>query len=42
MKVKGCKMYLSRNTGFTLPNDLGELGHDVTELDLSGCSLIGA
>jgi hypothetical protein len=42
MKVKGCEMILSGNTGFTLPNDLGELGDDVTELDLSGCSLIGA
>ena len=42
MKAKGCDVDLSRNTGFTLPANIGELGDDITELDLSGCSLTGA
>ena len=27
--------------GFTLPTNIGELGDDITELDLSDCSLTG-
>ena len=43
MKVKGCKMSLDHNDpGFTLPSNIGELGGDVTTLDLSNCSLRGA
>ena len=41
MKAKGCDMSLSGNTGFTLPSNIGELGDDITELDLSDCSLQG-
>ena len=41
MKAKGCNMYLNGNKGFTLPSNIGELGDDITELDLSGCSLQG-
>ena len=32
---------LSGNTGFTLPRIMGELGDDITELNLSDCSLTG-
>ena len=42
MKAKGIKVYLDRNKGFTLPSNIGELGDDITELDLSSCSLTGA
>ena len=43
MKAKGCKVNLSDNEpGFTLPSNIGELGDDITELDLSSCSLHGA
>ena len=43
MKAKGCTVYLDRNEpGFTLPSNIGELGDDITKLDLSGCSLHGA
>ena len=38
----GCEVKLSDNKGFTLPSNIGELGDDITELDLSGCSLQGA
>ncbi len=41
MKAKGCKVYLFNNTGFTLPSNISELGDDIVELDLSGCSLQG-
>ena len=42
MKAKGCKVYLSGNTpGFTLPTNIGELGDDIVNLDLSRCSLQG-
>ena len=42
MKAKGCKVNLDDNEpGFTLPSNIGELGDDITELDLSGCSLQG-
>ena len=41
MKVNGCNIDLGYNDpGFTLPNRLDELG-DITELDLSCCSLRG-
>ena len=33
---------LSGNKGFTLPANIGELGDDITELNLSYCSLKGA
>ena len=43
MKAKGAMINLSGNTpGFTLPANIGELGDDITELDLSDCSLKGA
>ena len=43
MKAKGCTVILGRNEpGFTLPSNIGELGDDITQLDLSGCSLHGA
>ena len=43
MKAKGCKVYLNDNQpGFTLPSNIGELDDDITELDLSRCSLRGA
>ena len=32
---------LDGNMGFTLPSNIGELGDDITELDLSNCSLTG-
>jgi hypothetical protein len=32
---------LGGNTGFTLPQNMGELGDDITKLDLSSCSLAG-
>ena len=32
---------LRGNKGFTLPSNIGELGDDITELDLSNCSLQG-
>ena len=41
MKAKGVQVYLSRNAGFTLPSNIGELGGDITKLDLSDCSLTG-
>ena len=43
MKAKGCRVNLSHNEpGFTLPSNIGELGDDITTLDLSDCSLQGA
>ena len=43
MKAKGCNVSLSGNEpGFTLPSNIGELGDDITELNLSECSLRGA
>ena len=42
MNAKGCNVYLSdNNPGFTLPSNIGELGDDITELDLFECSLQG-
>ena len=42
MKAKGCSVDLSYNeTGFTLPSNIGELGDDIVNLDLSLCSLQG-
>ena len=41
IKAKGCKVSLHGNTGFTLPSNIGELGDDVTKLDLSDCLLQG-
>ena len=32
---------LRGNKGFTLPANIGELGDDITKLDLSHCSLTG-
>ena len=32
---------LEGNMGFTLPSNIGELGDDITNLDLSSCSLTG-
>ena len=43
MKAKGCDVNLSFNDpGFTLPSNIGELGDDITTLQLSSCSLRGA
>ena len=43
MKAKGCKVALRDNEpGFTLPSTIGELGDEITELDLSDCALHGA
>ena len=43
MKAKGIipKLGLRGNKGFTLPLNIGELGDDITKLDLSYCSLTG-
>ena len=42
MKAKGVKIQLHAITpGFTLPTNIGELGDDITTLDLSNCSLTG-
>ena len=37
----GCAVDLSNNAGLTLPDDIGELGPEITELDLYNCSLVG-
>ena len=42
MKAKGTAVDLSGNTGFTLPANIGELGDEITELNLYNCSLTGA
>ena len=43
MKAKGCDVKLNGNDpGFTLPSNIGELGDDITTLELSSCSLRGA
>ena len=43
MKANDYKVDLHNNEpGFTLPSNIGELGDDITKLDLSGCSLHGA
>jgi hypothetical protein len=41
MKAKGVDVRLNDNAGFTLPSNIGELGDDITKLDLSDCSLTG-
>ena len=41
MKAKGANVRLSGNAGFTLPSNIGELGDEITKLDLSCCSLTG-
>ena len=42
MKANGCEVKLYENyPGFTLPSNIGELGDDITTLDLSQCSLQG-
>ena len=41
MQAKGVEVFLSGNAGFTLPSNIGELGGDITKLDLSDCSLTG-
>ena len=45
MKAKGVEVSLFDNAygnaGFTLPSNIGELGGDITKLDLSNCSLTG-
>ena len=43
LKAKGCDVDLSGNgPGFTLPSNIGELGDDITEVNLISCSLRGA
>jgi hypothetical protein len=39
MKTQGVQFYLSGNTGFTLPTNIGD--GDITTLDLAGWSLTG-
>jgi Leucine-rich repeat (LRR) protein len=39
--VRGLDLRLMGNNGFTLPNNLGELGEEVSTLDLNECSLAG-
>ena len=41
MKANGVSVELDGNMGFTLPSNIGELGDDITKLDLSSCSLTG-
>ena len=41
MKANGIHVALTGNKGFTLPSDIGEIGDDITKLDLSSCSLTG-
>ena len=43
MKAKGVEVSLSTfgNAGFTLPSNIGELGGDITKLDLLNFSLTG-
>ena len=41
MKAMGVTVKLAGNTGFTLPSNIDELGDDITQLDLSNCSLTG-
>ena len=41
MKANGVDVALDQNMGFTLPSNIGELGDDITELNLSSCSLTG-
>ena len=41
MKAKGVDVRLNNNAGFTLHSNIGELGDDITKLDLSNCSLAG-
>ena len=43
MKAKGCSVSLGGNEpGFTLPVDFGELGDDISQLELKSCSLRGS
>ena len=39
-KARGCEVFLSGNTGFTLP-DMSNLADDITKINLSDCSLTG-
>ena len=41
MKASGLEVDLRYNKGFTLPSNIGELGDDITKLDLCRCSLQG-
>ena len=40
--VIGTGCGLAGNKGFTLPSNIGELGDDITELNLINCSLTGS
>ena len=40
MKTRGVSVSLNGNIGFTLPDNMNDLG-DVEKLDLSNCSLTG-
>ena len=44
MRQRGGKIIDLKESGpgFTLPNNIGDLGPDITELSLSNCSLTGA
>ena len=43
MKAKGCEVKLFGNKpGFMLPSNIGELGDDITKLNLEACSLQGS
>jgi hypothetical protein len=39
LKVRDCDVTLSKNDGFSLPENVGELVDEVEEMDLSDCSL---
>ena len=41
MKANGIDVALNGNKGFTLPSNIGELGDDITKLDLFNCSVTG-
>jgi Leucine-rich repeat (LRR) protein len=41
-KSSGCNVYLTKNKGFTLPDNIGELCNEVSVLNLSDCSLTGS
>ena len=42
VKAKGCTVHLGDNKGFTLPDDLGSMGDDVTRIDLQESTIEGS
>ena len=41
MKMKGMIVHLNGNAGFTIPANIGQLGDDITEIELRYASLTG-